>query len=97
MGKILKRTVHLGGVKLAAGTELTDEQAERITNPKAFEDAPDATGPDANALRRPAANLVRSDVDPLASQADADEDDEQDRAAAGAKLARGKAGAKPAS
>jgi len=96
MGKILKRTVHLGGVKLAAGTELTDEQAERITNPKAYEDPADATGPDANALRRPA-NLVRADVDPLASQPDDDTDAPEDRAAAGARLARGKTGAKPAS
>lgn len=96
MAKILKRTVHLNGVKLDAGTELTDEQAARITNPKAYEDAADATGPDANALR-PRTNIVRSETDPLAGQAgaDADADELGDRAAVGAKLARGKA-AKPA-
>jgi len=36
--KTLKRAVYLDGVYLAEGTELTDEQAERITNPKATED-----------------------------------------------------------
>jgi hypothetical protein len=38
VAKTLKRTVYLDGVALAPGTELTDEQAERITNPKATED-----------------------------------------------------------
>jgi len=36
--KTLKRAVYLDGVYLAEGTDLTDEQAERITNPKATED-----------------------------------------------------------
>jgi hypothetical protein len=34
----LIRSVYLDGVHLAPGTELTDEQAERITNPNATED-----------------------------------------------------------
>lgn len=38
MGKTLIRSVHLDGVHLAPGTELTDEQAKRITNPHATED-----------------------------------------------------------
>lgn len=38
MAKTLIRSVYLDGVHLAAGTELTDEQAKRITNPKATED-----------------------------------------------------------
>lgn len=38
MTKTLIRSVYLDGVHLAPGTELTDEQAERITNPKATED-----------------------------------------------------------
>lgn len=38
MKKTLIRDVYLDGFLLAAGTELTDEQAERITNPRATED-----------------------------------------------------------
>jgi hypothetical protein len=38
MTKTLIRSVYLDGVHLAPGTELTDEQAERITNPHATED-----------------------------------------------------------
>ncbi len=38
--KVLARPVYLGGELLAAGTELTPEQAEQITNPKAFTDEP---------------------------------------------------------
>ncbi len=38
MTKTLIRSVYLDGVHLAPGTELTVEQAERITNPKATED-----------------------------------------------------------
>ncbi len=38
MTKTLKRAVYLDGVYLAEGTELTEEQAKRITNPKATED-----------------------------------------------------------
>jgi hypothetical protein len=37
VAKTLIRSVYLDGVHLAPGTELTDEQAERITNPKATE------------------------------------------------------------
>lgn len=38
MTKTLIRSVYVGGVHLAPGTELTDEQAQQITNPKATED-----------------------------------------------------------
>lgn len=38
MTKTLIRSVYLDGVHLAPGTELTDEQAKRITNPHATED-----------------------------------------------------------
>ncbi len=38
MTKALKRDVYLDGFLLSAGTELTDEQAKRITNPIATED-----------------------------------------------------------
>lgn len=37
MTKSLIRSVYLDGVHLAPGTDLTDEQAKRITNPKATE------------------------------------------------------------
>lgn len=38
MTKRLSRAVYLDGFLLAEGTELTGEQAERITNPKAYTD-----------------------------------------------------------
>lgn len=38
MAKTLKRDVYLDGFLLPAGTELTEDQAERITNPNATED-----------------------------------------------------------
>jgi hypothetical protein len=38
MTNTLFRSVYLDGVHLAPGTELTDEQAKRITNPNATED-----------------------------------------------------------
>lgn len=34
--KVLAKPVYIGGVLVEAGTELTDEQAEQVTNPKAF-------------------------------------------------------------
>jgi hypothetical protein len=93
MTKTLKRAVYLDGFLLKAGTELTDEQAERITNPHAYEDEPDRTGPDANDARE-YQNIVRAEDDGAALRGKkpaADEQDAGDRAAAGAKLARGKA------
>lgn len=38
--KVLAKPVYLDDKLIPAGTELTDEQAERITNPKAFQDDP---------------------------------------------------------
>ena len=91
MTKTLKRAVYLDGSLLAAGTELTDDQAERITNPRAFEDEPDRTGPDANDARD-FQNIVRSEDNGAALRAKPKDDDgdggDDGRAAAGAKLAR---------
>ncbi len=106
MAKKLTRSVYHDGVLLTAGTELTDEQAEQITNPKAFADPANATGPDANDTREfYAAVRVEGDDSALTkavgSGRDNDpgtEQDTDDRAAAGARLARsGRASAPKAS
>ena len=50
MTKTLIRSVYLDGVHLAPGTELTDEQAERVTNPHATEDDIRDLGPEQAAV-----------------------------------------------
>ncbi len=101
MAKTLKRATSLFGQLLPAGTELTDEQADLVTNPKAFADAGDRTGPDANDARA-LRNIVRAEDTGAAlrgSNDDTGKDDgeAEDRAAAGATLARGtKPAGKPA-
>ncbi len=93
MAKTLKRAVSLNGQVIPAGTELTDEQAELVTNPKAFEEAGDRTGPDANDARA-YQNLVRTEDNGAALRSKPKQDDDGDSdsdsgAAAGARLARG--------
>lgn len=58
MTNTLIRSVYLDGVHLAPGTELTAEQAERITNPKATEDlsVPGQDGRDTTAREAGAAD-----------------------------------------
>ncbi len=95
MGKILTRAVPVNGVLLPAGTELSDDQAELVTNPKAFEEWPDTSGPDANDARRYQNHVQKLNQDAaLRKQPDKDADngeaqDTDDSAARGAKLARG--------
>lgn len=103
MAKTLKRAVYLDGFLLEEGTTLTAEQAERITNPKAFKDADEATGPDANDARKyqeaMAAGRKKALDEAVGSGRDNDpgaEQDTDDRAAAGAKLARGGRASAPA-
>ena len=87
MGKTLKRSVSILGQVVPAGTVLTEAQEELVTNPKAFEDAGDATGPDAHDARG-FENLVRSEAEsPLRSRPG--DEAAEDQAAKGAKLARG--------
>jgi hypothetical protein len=90
MSKTLKRAVVVDGVLLHEGTVLTEDQASKVRNPRAFADAADATGPDANDAREFQANAD--------NDADADTDDDKaptnlvvtdDSAATGARLARG--------
>ena len=104
MAKTLTRSVWLDNELLLAGTELTDEQAERITNPKAFEDEQDHTGPDANDARA-YQNHVRAENNDKAlrnapaqdSGQDPSQPQEPNRGAAeGAKLARGGRASAPA-
>ena len=101
-GKTLKRAVYLDGVLVPEGTTLTAEQADRISNPKAFKET-DATGPDANDARpyqEALAEASRKALDEATgSGRDNDPGAEQgtdDRAAAGAKLARGGRASAPA-
>jgi len=98
-GKTLKRDVYLDGFMVPAGTELTAAQADRITNPKAFKDAEDATGPDANDARPYQEALAAASAKALAERTGSDKGDDEDtddRAAAGAKLARGGRASAPA-
>lgn len=85
-GNKLTRSVYLEGVLLEAGTEVTDEQKAKLKNPKLFTEPVDATGPDANDTREYFA-AVRKEADDSAYRKPAD-DETDDRAAAGAKLAR---------
>jgi hypothetical protein len=92
----LKRSVYLDGVLLAEGTEVTAEQRKLLTNPRLFAEPVDATGPDANDARE-YFQAVSKDADDsgLRKQANV-ADDTDDRAAAGAKLARGNKVSAPA-
>ena len=102
MPKILTRAVPVLGTILPAGTELTEDQAKLVTNPKAFEEWPDATGPDANDARRYQNHVQKLNQDAaLRKQPDKDADNGEaqetdDSAARGAKLARGGRGSAPA-
>lgn len=102
MPKILTRAVPVLGQLLPAGTELTDAQAELVTNEKAFEEWPDATGPDANDARRYQNHVQKLNQDAaLRKPKDEDADngvpqDTDDSAARGAKLARGGRASAPA-
>lgn len=102
MPKILTRAVPVLGQLLPAGTELTEAQAELVTNPKAYEEWPDVTGPDANDARRYQNHVQRLNQDAaLRKQPDKDADngepqDTDDSAARGAKLARGGRASAPA-
>jgi hypothetical protein len=95
MTKILTRAVPVLGVVLPAGTELTEDQAKLVTNPKAFEEWPDTSGPDANDARAYQNHVQRLNNDAaLRKQPDKDADNGEpqntdDSAARGAKLARG--------
>lgn len=92
MPKILTRATAVLGVLLPAGTELTADQEELVTNPKAFEEWPDAAGPDANDAQRYQNHVRRLNEDAaLRSKpaADAEAPEADDSAARGAKLARG--------
>jgi hypothetical protein len=68
----LRRAVYLDGVYLAEGTELTDEQAKRITNPNATEDrsipGQDGTSAD-DASKAPAAERGTGDGEAPARRA----------------------------
>jgi hypothetical protein len=95
MTKILTRSVPVLGVVLPAGTELTEDQEKLVTNPKAFEEWPDVSGPDANDARRYQNHVRKMNEDAaLRKQPDKDADNGEaqetdDSAARGAKLARG--------
>lgn len=102
MPKILTRAVPVLGQLLPAGTELTEQQAELVANPKAYEEWPDTAGPDANDARRYQNHVQRLTNDAaLRKQPDKDADngeaqDTDDSAARGAKLARGGKASAPA-
>ncbi len=102
MPKILTRAVSVLGQLLPAGTELTEEQEKLVTNEKAFEEWPDATGPDANDARRYQNHVQRLNQDAaLRKSPDKDGDNGEaqetdDSAARGAKLARGGRASAPA-
>lgn len=84
----LKRSVYVDGVLLAEGTEVTAEQRKLLTNPKLFAEPADATGPDADDTRA-YYQAVQKGADDSALRKQTAPDETDDRAAAGAKLARG--------
>jgi hypothetical protein len=96
----LTRSVYLEGFLLAEGTEVTDEQRAKLKNPKLFAEPADATGPDANDARE-YQKAVITEADPgralrAPDKSDDDKATTDDRAAAGAKLARGSKAVPPA-
>jgi hypothetical protein len=88
-GTKLTRSVYLEGVLLAEGTEVTAEQKAKLKNPKLFAEPVDATGPDANDTREYFQAIRKESDDSAYRKPVTGEDDEtDDRAAAGARLAR---------